>query len=98
MKYLNIKYLVFALVAMLFFAACSSNFDKVKIGMPTAELQSLVGSPDSIRDDFFSQLWFYPDYAITICDDSVSAIRTKEQMRIEVQQMMEEYRKIKNKE
>ncbi|MBR6249752.1 MAG: hypothetical protein IKR17_00980 [Bacteroidales bacterium] len=93
------KKTIFIILACVSFAvvACQRHFDKLKVGARTSELKRLVGSPDSIRDDFFNQLWYYPEYVITVSNDTVSVIRTKAQMQAEVQAMMDAYRRIKNR-
>ncbi|MBE6339172.1 MAG: hypothetical protein E7069_00355 [Bacteroidales bacterium] len=85
---------IIAICVSIAMVACQHHFDELKVGSHISEMKRLVGSPDSIRDDFFNQLWFYPDYVITVSNDTVSVIRTKAQMQAEVQEMMDAYKKL----
>lgn len=71
-------------------ASCSDKFGSVKEGMTTEEMKLIVGEPDSVRNDFFSDVWFYDTHIVSVENDHVTMVRSKAEIRAEMRQMQKE--------
>lgn len=94
---MKVKWIILAICCVMLISSCVRHFDAVREGMSTCEMKELIGSPDSIRNDFFAEVWFYENHVITISCDTVSMIRTKKELREEARKMQEELMKIKKR-
>jgi len=84
------KKFIYILFIMLAFSSCVDKFANIKEGMTTDEMKKIVGEPDSVRNDFFSNVWFYETHIISVENDHVTMVRSKEEIRAEVRQMQQE--------
>lgn len=76
----------YSLLFILLFITCSSNnnFDKVKIGMKSSEVVSLIGSPKEKMPMFVYEMWIYNDaqnHIVTIGNDTVMNILTQAEFK-----------------
>ena len=77
--------------------ACSADFSEVRPGMSVEELLQSVGEPDSVRNDFFNEVWFYPTHIVSVSADTVSLVQSVAELKAETIRMQEELKKIKLK-
>lgn len=60
--------------------ACTSDVDKLKVGMTETEMKEVVGEPDEIQEMPFGIDWcFYGDNMIITDADTISCITTKQE-------------------
>jgi len=74
-----------------------SRFDKITEGMSTTELKEIVGNPDSIRNDFFTEVWFYDTHIVSVSNDTITMVRSKKEIREEMIEMQKEIERLNNK-
>ena len=91
---MNYRITILISIAAFALSSCNNNFSKVEEGLSTQQLSALVGEPDSIRDDFFNQVWFYKTHLITVENDTVRKVTSIAEIKAETQRMQEEYNKI----
>lgn len=84
-------------VVVMIATACGNRFDNVSEGISTSELKTMVGEPDSIRNDFFTEVWFYDTHIVSITNDTVTLIKSKREIREEMQQMQKEIEQLNNR-
>lgn len=82
---------------MITITSCVKRFENVKVGMTTSQLKDVVGSPDSIRNDFFAEVWFYETHLVSVSCDTVTLIRNKAEIQAEVRDMQKEIDRLKAK-
>ena len=81
-KLMKLNILVILTILCLSLTQCTSNkFRDVKEGMSIPQLKELVGEPDSIRNDFFNEVWFYKTHIVSIADSSVSMVQSIAEMK-----------------
>lgn len=84
------KKTLFGIVCLFLASSCADRFGQIEEGMSTEEMKSIVGEPDSIRNDFFSDVWFYDTHIVSVENDKVTMVRSKAEIKAEIMQMHQE--------
>ena len=87
--------IIISLLLLIAISSCSADFSRVSVGMDSNEVEELVGKPDSIVNNFFSDIWYYETHLVTIENGKVTMVRSKEEIRRELMKMQEELKHLK---
>ena len=62
--------------------------------MSVNQLKELVGEPDSIRNDFFNEVWFYKTHIVSVADSTVSLVQSIAEMKKATAEMEQEVKQL----